>query len=57
MLSAGVHPLSFIKSKITTAVGHETLEDYLLLSVERLYGDGENSSAVPKAEHLQTTLP
>ncbi len=37
--SAGVDPLCFIKSKVKSAIYQEILEQFMLTSAEKLYGD------------------
>ncbi len=39
--SAGVGPLCFIKSKVNAAVYQEILENFMLLSADKLYGDAD----------------
>ncbi len=39
--SAGVGPLCFIKSKVNAAVYQEILENFMLPSADKLYGDAD----------------
>ncbi len=39
LTSAGVGPLCFIQSKINAAVYQEILEDFIIPSADKLYGD------------------
>ncbi len=39
--SAGVGPLCFIKSKVNAAVYQEILEQFMLPSADKLYGDAD----------------
>ncbi|KAJ7319548.1 hypothetical protein JRQ81_019059 [Phrynocephalus forsythii] len=41
MSSAGVGPLCFVKSRANTAVNHDILEHFMLLSTDELYGDAD----------------
>ncbi len=41
MLSAGVGPLCFLRSKVNTAVYQEVLEHFMLPAADQLYGDAD----------------
>ncbi len=41
MSSAGVGPLCFLKSTVNTAIYQEILEDFILPSADKLYGDAD----------------
>ncbi len=41
MMSAGVGPLCFIKSKVNAAIYQEILEHFMLPSADKLYGDAD----------------
>ena len=41
MLSPGVSPLCFIKSRVNAAVYKEILEHFMLPSADKLYGDAD----------------
>ncbi len=41
VMSAGVGPLCFIKSKVNAAVYQEIFEHFMLPSADKLYGDAD----------------
>ncbi len=41
MSSAGVGPLCFLKSTVNTDIYQDTLEHFMLPSVDKLYGDAD----------------
>ncbi|KAI5624640.1 hypothetical protein C0J50_15786, partial [Silurus asotus] len=58
MSSAGVGPLCFIKSKVSTAIYQEVLERFMLPSADQLYGDADFNfqQELPPAHTAKTRI-